>query len=799
MTEESCPAARAPEWVLAALLCMAGALLVLWDPLVGDTCTLSFDDTHPGYPAPWVQPDGGPWPLINPITPDGDFLALPGTMRLAQLEEAGLDPWWDRSQLLGYPLGANQIYPLYLPYAAWLLGSDPLDVYDWLLWFHMALAGFGAYRAVRVLRGSATGGALAAVGFALSTWMITRWHLPQITYTTACWPGLVVAVEWLRRGKWSAGIGEAGVWIGLAIVAGFPQVGMLYLLGFLLLVALDRRLWHVKPILSAVLGAAVGLGLAAPLLNSVSTVYPEAARASERSKELAADKGMQPAALLGAVLPEFYGRPSDFATQDPPAPTMQAYLPRRMLLRDDIQDNPVEDALYPGVLLLLLVPLLFRRGVDPRARQLGLVAGLSVLGALLLPVAIELIPGLKGLASASPKRAIVLSAGCLPLAAAFALDALRRGAVRPALWPGIALVLLSGGLVLAVALLDEPDAPAYLSALSGQAARQVALAVVGTGLLWLAARGIRWAAPLAIVILFIDLVTLAWAFNPFPPQFEHFGPRPSLTWLAERPGRVAVVGQRRVLPPSAAGLHGIRSLHGSMPMLGLRTAELIACIDERLVDWRDPHFIDPFRSESQLDHPVLDLLEVRTVVHADPDMAARRGEPNLYESIDEGLAAFDRPSGGPRAFLSGGARVITDREQRLAWLSRPDAPVHGAVLLEADPGFPLPAIGPMMPIEPTVDLDGRIALDFEAPYDGIVVMVESWHPDWRAWLDGRPVELNPVHHALLGVPVRAGVHRLEFAFHMPHQRTARAVQALAVGVILLGVYRGLKRRWPRSD
>ena len=97
MTEESCPAARAPEWVLAALLCMAGALLVLWDPLVGDTCTLSFDDTHPGYPAPWVQPDGGPWPLINPITPDGDFLALPGTMRLAQLEEAGLDPWWGRA------------------------------------------------------------------------------------------------------------------------------------------------------------------------------------------------------------------------------------------------------------------------------------------------------------------------------------------------------------------------------------------------------------------------------------------------------------------------------------------------------------------------------------------------------------------------------------------------------------------------------------------------------------------------------------------------------------------------------
>jgi hypothetical protein len=528
-------------------------------------------------------------------------------------------------------------------------------------------------------------------------------------------------------------------------------------------------------------------------------VYPEAARTSDRSRALAAAQGLQPAALLGAALPELYGRPSDFATQDPPAPSMQAYLPRRLLLTDDVQDNPVEDALYPGVLLLLLAPLLFRRGVDSRARQLGLLAGLSVLGALALPWIVELIPGLEGLGSASPKRAIVLWAGCLPLAAAFALDALLRGAVRPALWPGIALILLAGGLVIAVAVLDEPDAPAFLGTLSEQAARQAVLAAVGTGLLLLAVRGRRWAAPAAVVLLFADLVTLAWAFNPFPPQFEHFGDRPVLTWLAERPGRVAVVGQRRVLPPAPAGLHGIRSLHGAMPMIGTRTAELMACIDEDLVDWRSPHFIEPFRSEQELDHALLDLLEVRTVVHADPGMAERRGQPNLYESMEEGIAAFDRPTGGPRAFLCGGAEVIADRDERLAWLSRPDAPVHATVVLEAEPEFPLPPSGPMLPIEPTVDLDGRVALDIDAPFDGVVVMVESWHPDWQAWLDGRLVELTPVDHALLGVPVRAGEHRLEFVFQLPHQRAARAVQTLAAFVVLLGLYRAAKRRWFPSD
>ena len=96
------PAPRAGHWLLVALLCALGALAVLREPLLGDRSTLSFDPAHPGYPAPWVAPTSGEWPRINPITSDGDFLVLPGLMRLGQLAEQGLDPWWDPGQLLGF-------------------------------------------------------------------------------------------------------------------------------------------------------------------------------------------------------------------------------------------------------------------------------------------------------------------------------------------------------------------------------------------------------------------------------------------------------------------------------------------------------------------------------------------------------------------------------------------------------------------------------------------------------------------------------------------------------------------------
>ncbi len=787
MSQEGTRPPHMKEWLLAAIVCMVGALFVLWEPLVGDASTLSFDEAHPGYPAPWLKPSAGERPLINPITSDGDFLVLPGLMRLAQLEAAGNTPWWDNRQLLGYPLGANQTYPIDLPYAAWLVGQDPVDSLDWLLWFHMALAAFSAYRAVRVLNGSRTAGALAAVGFSLSTWMITRWHLPQITYTTACWPGLVVAVEWLRRGRWGAAVAEGALWIGLSLLAGFPQVGMIYLAGFLLLVVLERRLWKPVPFLSAGLAAALGLALAAPLLNAVQSVYPVAARTSDRAKALTAQSGLQPAALIGMAVPEFFGRPSDFSTADPPAPSMQAYWPRRLMLTDDVQDNPVEDALYPGVALLLLFPLLLRRGVDPRAKQLGAAAALSVLGALAIPFAVDLVPGLEGLGSANSKRAVVLWAGCVPLAAGLALDALCRRRVATSWWPGLSLLALLLGLVTVVTLNGEADAPDFLAALRPQAARQAALIAAGSLLLWWASRGRSWAGPALVLLLFVDLVTLAWVFNPFPPQFEHFGERPSLSWLAQQPGRVAVVGQRRVLPPSAAGLHGIRSLHGSVPMLGRRQAELFECMGDGLIDWRDPRSVEPFPNETMLDHALLDLFEVGTVVHADPGMAARRGWPNDYESVDEGLAAFRRPGAGPRAFLCGGAVLLPSAPERLAWLSRPDAPVHATVVLESDPGITLPATGEMLPVQPRLDEDGHILLDVEADWDGVLVVVESWHDGWELRVDGEVRDLSPVDHALLGVPLTAGRHEVEFRFDLPGRRTAGWIQLLAllaVGVAL---------------
>jgi len=284
------------------------------------------------------------------------------------------------------------------------------------------------------------------------------------------------------------------------------------------------------------------------------------------------------------------------------------------------------------------------------------------------------------------------------------------------------------------------------------------------------------AAVLVALLLAADLGRSAWRFNPFPPQVaEPFPTTPGLDLLAARQGRVAVLGSEWLLPPPPASLHGVRLLHGVAPLLSARTAELLACVEGPLHDPGDPRVVRPFRERASLGHPLLDLLEVTTVAHADPGLAAAVGRANLYESPAEGLALLERPGAGPRAFLSGGAVVRPDRPARLALLARRDRHPHRSTVLEREPGPALPAEGPWQPAEVLEDRPGLVRLRTTAPHAGVLVLTESWAPGWTVTRDGRPAELLVANHALLGVAVEAGTHEVVFRHDGP-------VDALGAGL-----------------
>ena len=255
------PAAR--ELTLAAVACALLAALLFAPALFGGRSTLAFELSDPRLDIrPWTHAAEGPLPDINPITPDTDLYVLPGWLRVRALYAAGGEAWWDDTQLCGYPLAANMPVPLFLP-EVWLAGWLPaVDALDLLLWFHVALAAFLAYRAARWLDVGPPAAALAAAGFSLSAWMTTRWHLPHILYATAFAPCLLVAFAALRAGHRRRAVIEGALGLGLSLLA-FPQVGALLGLGFAVLVILDPATRRLAALPAAGLVLLLGALLAA--------------------------------------------------------------------------------------------------------------------------------------------------------------------------------------------------------------------------------------------------------------------------------------------------------------------------------------------------------------------------------------------------------------------------------------------------------------------------------------------------------------------------------------------------------
>jgi hypothetical protein len=157
-----------------------------------------------------------------------------------------------------------------------------------------------------------------------------------------------------------------------------------------------------------------------------------------------------------------------------------------------------------------------------------------------------------------------------------------------------------------------------------------------------------------------------------------------------------------------------------------------------------------------------------------------------------GLRVFEVP-GSAEAWVAAGARVMAS-----------DAAVLGALEQPRRSGVDLSRQAlTTAPMDVAEGRAGRATLvrtsprrlDVRAEGPGILVVAEAWDPGWSARLDGRPVPVRKVDHALMGVVLPHGQHRVTFE-HTP--RGFRAAVLVATGTLLfaLGAVLRERRRTP---
>jgi hypothetical protein len=177
-----------------------------------------------------------------------------------------------------------------------------------------------------------------------------------------------------------------------------------------------------------------------------------------------------------------------------------------------------------------------------------------------------------------------------------------------------------------------------------------------------------------------------------------------------------------------------------------------------------------------------------------------------------GLARIDAGSGPeihenttvlPRAFVVYRSEVMPSPGAVLERLLSDDFDPSQTVVLEA----PSPAVD-QQGLPPVSDLHGaeithysphRVVIEADLEADGFLVLSDTYYPGWRAFVDGREVEIYQADYLFRAVFLEQGRHVVEFRYSPLFLRTGVAIY-LAVGAVLLGLfgYSVLVRRQQRK-
>lgn len=229
-------------------------------------------------------------------------------------------------------------------------------------------------------------------------------------------------------------------------------------------------------------------------------------------------------------------------------------------------------------------------------------------------------------------------------------------------------------------------------------------------------------------------------------------------------------------PPSAPGQRVLANvLRFDQP--GLRTGNQMT-----LAGWHRADGYAGLEPARKLDYRQLAALRVAGV------RWVKRGENT--DAI-EGLVRHDDhwlevPGPLPRVRLVSTARPTADPAGEITRI-----PIDSAALVDAP--LDLPG-GPPGRAAVVAKRPGRLQIRVDCPAKRLLVVSESYHPGWKAEVDGRPQAVLRANGDFLGCVVGAGRHEVVLEFRPQSLRNGRLVSCLGLALLVVSLAVG----WARS-
>jgi hypothetical protein len=677
----------------------------------------------------------------------------------------GSFPWWSPYWFGGMPFVASGHTQALYPPSVIAAFFDPLTSYGALIAFHGSVAAGGAWLWLRAAGLGRLACFLGSLVFLWNGMFVTRHGQPQFIATGAWLPWILAGIEHLCGSRRALGTALVAIATALAILAGHPSV-YIYGLYFIGAYALVRALFIPGPsgarlagrygaraLVAAAGAVAIGAGLASVQLAALL----ELAATSERAvtaTDVALERLPHWLHLLRALFPDAAGTPlrGDYWTLS--------------------KTKYFAGILYVGVAPLVLALVGALRG-GARGRWLALIGAGAVAVIYLPPLAAAAHSFLPGFQFSRIDRLSIAWFLSVPMLVGLGLEALLRG--ERTLRAGAALIGLGGLVALglwAFPHFGSPYFPGAAATARAAIARGTVYGVLAIGALAWAGRGRprrRPAALLLIALSALELASFARAFIVDRDADRMFRETSLTRFLEEVPGpfRIAKFAPTQAaiditFPANIPAVYGIEDLHGFGPLHSPDIDRLLRAVDERPVrSWA----IKPFFRAESLASPVVDLLQVRYVLSAEP--LREPGSIGLRLVHDEELHVYENDSVMPRATFVVHYVVEPDPTRAAALIASGDVDPRSSTVLErAPPG--------LSARPPTRGANGRVeildrGLDWwklrkSGPQAGLVRLADPFYAGWTASVDGEAAPVLRADSALRAVAVGPGQHEIVFRY-----------------------------------
>jgi hypothetical protein len=791
--------ALSARWRRIALLLLGLVLpqILLYGPsLTGSKVLLPLDilaakGVYLPAPANGVRPTP-----YNFVLQDQVLIGAPSVEYAAKEMRAGRIPLWNPLSFAGVPFASFPKYsPFFLIFCCW--PSPTTLAYIQLL--KSVLAGVGAYLFFRRALGAGFWAATIGAWCYPLTGFFVLWQGYALTSVVAWLPWILLAVDYTIREAKGFGSVLLGIFTAAAALSGQLDVAALVLLSSGLY-AIGRLVevygwtnWRrgaIPAIAALILGWGLGLCIAAPYIVPLL----EYSRTGERFSRRAAGEEERPpvglAALPQIVLPNLYGSTRTGSMRI-------------------VDGNQLESSAagYAGLLAtLLLAPLAFcHRNLKGRSfLWLGLMV-LSLGWVLDIPGVVHLMQ-LPGANFLSYNRWMMLTGFALTALAVTGIDAVMKGMVKSRHWFAVPALLAAGLCAWCLyrmghlpAKLNILDAPADAMYMGIPARRALAMAgeyftfyyaigtalgaltVGGWALLYSGARSRGWMVAIAGSLMMAELLIYAYNVNPQCDPALYYPQVSALEELKQRPsGRILGVS---CLPPALNLMIGLPDIRGYDAVDPKRLLDVLEFAQQQGTSV-PPHpyartqaFIPwgTWTSDGALRvSPVLSMLNVRYLIFCQ-DLSSQikaiiRGDG--YTVVENELAMA-------RTFVPQTVQVVDEGQQLMDQLRAVTFdPARVSYVTEH---LDLPAVsrGTTKILE---EFPGRVVLNARMDTAGMVVLADLWDKGWQAQVDGQVTPILIVNHAIRGVVVPPGQHRVVFRYAPDSVRIGWMISGAAVAV-----------------